>query len=87
VTDSHDPKLWNLNFFLLWQGKLVSMVGDVAYSIALGFSILAEFLNLLLLISGCYLITLLCFIPIAFMPDIVKLINFDPEVEITASSD
>jgi DHA3 family macrolide efflux protein-like MFS transporter len=35
------PKLWNLNFFLLWQGQFVSAMGDVAYSIALGFWILA----------------------------------------------
>ena len=33
-------KLWNLNFFLLWQGQLVSMFGDSVYSIALGFWIL-----------------------------------------------
>ena len=35
------PRLWNLNFFLLWQGQFVSAVGDVAYEIALGFWILA----------------------------------------------
>ena len=34
-------KLWNLNFFLIWQGQLVSAVGDVIYEIALGFWILA----------------------------------------------
>jgi DHA3 family macrolide efflux protein-like MFS transporter len=35
-------KLWNINFFLLWQGQFVSAMGDVAYSIALGFWILAR---------------------------------------------
>lgn len=30
----------NINFFLLWQGKLVSALGDVVYEIALGFWIL-----------------------------------------------
>ncbi|MFZ5353602.1 MAG: MFS transporter [Bacillota bacterium] len=34
-------KLWSLNFFLLWQGQLVSAFGDVVYEIALGFWILA----------------------------------------------
>ena len=41
MAERDNSKLWNLNFFLLWQGKLVSMVGDVAYEIALGFWILA----------------------------------------------
>lgn len=35
-------KLWNKNFFLLWQGQLVSVFGDALYSIALGFWILQE---------------------------------------------
>lgn len=33
-------KLWNKNFFLLWQGQLVSVLGNIVYSIALGFWIL-----------------------------------------------
>jgi hypothetical protein len=86
ATDFHNSRLWNLNFFLLWQGKLVSQVGDVVYSIALGFWILAEFLNLRLLISGCYFITLVCFIPMAFMSDIVKLLNFDAETGVSVIS-
>jgi len=36
------PKLWNMNFFLLWQGQFVSAMGDVAYSIALGFWVLSK---------------------------------------------
>ncbi|MDF2520398.1 MAG: bacE [Clostridia bacterium] len=35
-------KLWNLNFLLLWQGQLVSALGDVVYEIALGFWVLQK---------------------------------------------
>ncbi|MGL4374257.1 MAG: MFS transporter, partial [Turicibacter sp.] len=35
-------KLYNKNFFLLWQGQLVSVFGDAIYSIALGFWVLQE---------------------------------------------
>lgn len=34
-------KVWNLDFFLLWQGQMVSGIGDFFYLIALGFWILA----------------------------------------------
>jgi DHA3 family macrolide efflux protein-like MFS transporter len=33
-------KLWNKNFFLLWQGQLVSYLGDIIYSFALSFWVL-----------------------------------------------
>ncbi|MDP4120443.1 MAG: MFS transporter [Bacillota bacterium] len=33
-------KLWSKDFFLVWQGQLVSTIGDSAYSVALGFWVL-----------------------------------------------
>ena len=33
-------KLWNRNFFLLWQGQMVSVLGDALYDIALNFFVL-----------------------------------------------
>jgi DHA3 family macrolide efflux protein-like MFS transporter len=43
--------------------------------------VLAEFLPIRLLISGSFCVTLLCFLPMAFMPDIVNFINYDAEKE------
>lgn len=40
-TEKRKDKLWTLNFLLLWQGQLVSLTGDVFYSFALGFWVLA----------------------------------------------
>jgi MFS family permease len=39
--DERPPRLWGKSFLLLWQGQLVSALGDVIYEIALGFWILA----------------------------------------------
>jgi MFS transporter, DHA3 family, macrolide efflux protein len=39
-TSKLENKLWNKNFFLLWQGQLVSVLGDVLYIMALNFWIL-----------------------------------------------
>jgi DHA3 family macrolide efflux protein-like MFS transporter len=41
-TEARPEKLWTTNFLLLWQGQLVSILGDVVYAIALGFWILAK---------------------------------------------
>lgn len=36
-----NEKLWTANFLILWQGQLVSTIGDALYSIALGFWVLS----------------------------------------------
>ena len=33
-------KVWNRNFLLLWQGQMVSVLGDALYDIALNFFVL-----------------------------------------------
>jgi len=40
--DAKPRGIWNRAFFLLWQGQLVSALGDVVYGIALGFWILEK---------------------------------------------
>jgi len=40
--DEKPIKLWNFNFILLWQGLLISEVGDIIYDIALSFYVLAQ---------------------------------------------
>lgn len=37
INNKKTAKLWNMNFFLLWQGQLVSALGDVLYMMALDF--------------------------------------------------
>ena len=40
MTKNEAPRLWNKNFFLLWQGSLISFIGDMLYQFALGFWVL-----------------------------------------------
>ena len=41
MKNSKQEKLWTPSFLILWQGQLVSTMGDAVYSIALGFWVLA----------------------------------------------
>jgi len=40
MSDKIASRVWNKNFFLLWQGGLVSFIGDMLYQFALGFWVL-----------------------------------------------
>ena len=42
VAKPHGQGIWNLNYLLLWQGQLVSALGDAMYAIALGFWVLEK---------------------------------------------
>jgi len=42
VTAGARPRLWNSSFYLLWQGQLISALGDTFYAIALGFWVLQK---------------------------------------------
>lgn len=43
ITEQSKPtSVWNFNFFLLWSGQLISLIGDTVYAIALGFWILQK---------------------------------------------
>ncbi len=42
MPEGKKPSLWNRNFLLLWQGQLVSSLGDNFYAIALGFWVLEK---------------------------------------------
>jgi len=35
-------RIWNASFYLLWQGQLISALGDAVYAIALGFWVLQK---------------------------------------------
>jgi hypothetical protein len=66
------------------RGKVFSLVGTVAGGLTpIAFAAggaLAEVLPLRVLMSASFLVTLICFAPLAFSAQVRRLINFEPGV-------
>ena len=71
------------------RGKVFGLLGTLAggltpLAMALG-GVLAEFIPIRLLISGSFILTFLCFLPLAFSPAVRRYVNFDPDRDTLAS--
>ncbi|WML32866.1 hypothetical protein [Clostridium sp. OS1-26] len=68
------------------RGKVFSLVGMLTHRlmpIEMGLGgILGEFIPLQIVIVSAYVIQLLAFLPIAFIPSFKRFINFNPKTEI-----
>ncbi|MEI6602382.1 MAG: MFS transporter, partial [Clostridia bacterium] len=45
-------RVWNKNFIILWQGQMISDLGNIIFNLTLGFWILNEFNKNLLVFGG-----------------------------------